>query len=654
MTESTDDRSLLRSFVLTKDEGAFAELVRRHQGMMQTVAHRVCGDPDDAKDAMQRALVAFARRAGEIRAEPSVGPWLHRAATLEALAVRRQRVKRSIREREAMEHQHLQTGSMPPEIAAELDEAINRLSPKDHSAVVLHFLENHTFRSIAQKHGGTEAAWQKRGVRALEKLSGMLRQRGVVATGTTLGVWLAANPAEAAVLPSASIKFILNEALRQPVVAGVSTQTSTALLLIMKLKSTLALCFIAGAILSYGLTERYAHPASSNKIEITSRSLPSRTDDPRGAESAFSLERIASAISQYDAQDETDSSAESRLRALMFSVPEAYLDSVHRLFAEVENPDRFGEISACFFARWAEIDPQAAWLAALKEGVYLRSARRGVMLTWLNMDSEAALTAMMKNRSDENDLMILDEFVTVKVQHAPHDAAALIDRLAEVWPRADQKLFEKVAKTWAFNDPGPAGEWVGSYWDRDFRNELLKRFSWRVGSKDYREGFRMANRIDDPEMRQRARCGAMTWWSGKKDALLPDVGDPATDISAGFPSDWNLFEVSAFAEGLMRNYTELYPNVLAVAKNETERQAVYRGVIEGAAYSQPAAVSHAVENVDLGFMSTDKGRNSLSAFILRWTEQDAQAAASWIESQPTTPKTELMRQALLKHNSDKP
>ena len=81
MPETTDDQSLLRSFVLTKDEGAFAEIVRRHQGMMLGVACRVCGDPDDAKDAMQRALVAFARRAGGIRAEPSVGPWLHRAAT---------------------------------------------------------------------------------------------------------------------------------------------------------------------------------------------------------------------------------------------------------------------------------------------------------------------------------------------------------------------------------------------------------------------------------------------------------------------------------------------------------------------------------------------------------------------------------------------
>ena len=653
-SETPDDRKLLHAFVSTKDEVAFAELVRRHQTMMLAVARRVCGDPHDAMDAMQRTLVAFARRSGEIRVdEAGVGPWLHRATTLEALAVRRQRINRSIRELEAMEQQQLQTGGMPPETAAELDEAINRLSPKDRSAIVLHFLENLPFRAIAKKHGGTEAAWQKRGVRALEKLSVILRRRGVVATGTALGTWLAASPAAEAAMPAAAITKLLREALHQPLATAATTPTGSTLLLLMKTKATLALCFIGGAVISYGLSESNTRAVISAQEEITRSPLPSRTDRSFRAEPAFNLERIASAISQYDSQDQADPAAESRLRALMFSVPEEYLDSVHRLFEEIENPDRFGEIAACFFSRWAEIDPEAAWLAALSEETYLQSARRGVMLTWLNMDQEAAVAAMMKNRSDEHDLLVLHEFAMMKVQHDPAAAADLVDRLAEVWPRADRRLFEDVARTWAYNDPGPAGEWVGSYWNRDLRNEFLKRFAWRVGYKDYREGFRMADRIDDPELRQRARCSALIWWGGKRDAVLPDVGDPAMDISGGFPDDWNLLEVSAFASGMMRNFTQHYPDVLAVAKNEAERQAVYRGVIEGAVYSQPAAISHAVENVDPGFTSTEEGRNTLSTYILRWMEQDANAASSWLESQPANSKTAIMREALLKQSSEK-
>ena len=646
MPETTDDRSLLRSFVLTKDEGAFAELVRRHQGMMQTVAHRVCGDQDDAKDAMQRALVAFARRAGEIRAEPSVGPWLHRAATLEALAVRRQRMRRSVREREAMEQQQLQTGGMPPEIAAELDEAINRLSPKDRSAVVLHFLENHTFRSIAQKHGGTEAAWQKRGVRALEKLSGMLRRRGVVATGTALGAWLAASPAEAAV-PASAIKLMLNEALRQPVAAGASTQTSAALLLIMKLKTTLALCFVGGAVLSYGLGERSTRSVLPGQEEITRSSLPSRTDRSRRNEPVFNLEQIAIAIRQFDSLDEDSPGAESRLRALMFSVPETYLASVHRLLEDVGNADRFDEIAACFYARWAEIDPKNAWLAALADETYPLPARRGVLLTWLNTDPEAALPGLLENRTD-NDITILVEFLKGKTQHAPDDAATLVDRLAESWPEADRRLFPLVARLWVHADPNAAGEWIASYWDRDTRNLMLKHFSWRVASTKGNEGVKLADRIDDADTRRQARNLAMQWWgiSSGGPAILPNVGDPAVDLSGGFPADWKTEDIRWFSLGAMANFSKYYPELVALARDEEQRQAIYEGVIGGVGGSQPSLVVHAIESVDQDFANTLMGTKYLSSFILRWSASDPAAAADWLEEQPNAPKFDLMRDAL--------
>jgi len=645
MPDASDDRDLLSAFVTTKDEGAFGEIVRRHQSMMHAVAFRICGNPHDAKDATQRALIAFARRSGEIRAEPSVGPWLHRATTLEALAVRRQRIKRSIREHEAMEQQHLQTESMPPEIAAKLDEAINGLSSKDRAVIVLHYLENLTFRSIAKKHGGTEAAWQKRGVRALEKLSGTLRRRGVVATGTALGTWLATSPAEAAVLHPGAIKVMLNEALRQPLTTGLGSQSSATLLLIMKLKTTLALCFVGGAIFSYGWNENKGSAAREDEELAVQRSHSPRIQRDERNAPTFNLEQVANAFRRFDLLEKVSASEQSRLRALMFSVPESYLDSVLDLFDDLENPDRFSEIAACFYARWAEIDPEAAWRAALKEDMYLTEARRGVMLTWLNKDPEAAVGAMMENRSDEEDLLVLHEFAMMKVQHDPAGAAHLVDMLAEKWPRADRRLFEDVARTWAYNDPSPAGAWVESYWNRDIRNEFLKRFAWRVGSKNYRDGFEMANRIDDPELRQRARCSALEWWA-RPWAVIPGAGDPDLNFSSGFPDDWNLLEMTAYTSGLMRNNSKNYPDVLAVAKNEAERQAVYRGAIDGAVYSKPEAVIHAVENVDQNFISTDAGRDAVSAFITRWAERDPKAATAWLEAQAENPKTALMRQSL--------
>lgn len=648
----TSDRELLHAFVTARDERAFAVLAKRHQSMMHAVALRICGDSQDAKDAMQRALIAFARRAGEIRVnEGGVGPWLHRATTLEAMAVRRQIVKQSIREQEAMEQRQLIAGGMPSEVAAELDQAINQLPPKDRSVIVLHFLESLTFRSIAQKHGGTEAAWQKRGVRALEKLSVTLKRRGVVATGTALGGWLVASPAEGA-LSSGTVSSMLNEALRQPSVASAGTQTTATTLLIMKMKTTLALCFAGGAVISFGLSDRMAPAPGGGSAVGVDDYRSHRNDRGMRNEAGFNLEQIANAIEFYDSAEGDTKQLESRLRALMFSVPQDHLVSVRKLFDDVKNPKRFDDITACFYARWAELDPEAAWLAALDEKDYLYEARRGVMVTWLNMDMESALTAMMKNRSDEEDLLVLDEFVKIKVQHQPREAAKLMDRLAELWPRADRRLFEDVARTWAYNDPDPAGEWVATYWDRDIRNEFLKRFSWRVGHKDYRAGLRMANRIDDPPLRQRARCSAIKWWSGGNGwwAVTPGKGDPEIDFAAnGFPSDWNAMEISAFAGSATRVNYSYYDKVLAVAKNEEQRQAIYEGVIEASSYHNPAAATHAVEQVDPSFAAGKEGRTALSALILRWSERDAKAASEWLNSQPSNPKTTVMREALEKH-----
>ena len=69
----TGDGELLRAYARDGSETAFAELVRRHQTMMRATAYRVSGDSEEALDAMQRALIAFARRAKEIPAEAGAG-----------------------------------------------------------------------------------------------------------------------------------------------------------------------------------------------------------------------------------------------------------------------------------------------------------------------------------------------------------------------------------------------------------------------------------------------------------------------------------------------------------------------------------------------------------------------------------------------------
>ena len=71
------DAELLRAHC-EGDSGAFTELVRRHRDRLWAVALRTTGDPEEAADAVQDALISAYRRADSFRGESAVTTWLHR------------------------------------------------------------------------------------------------------------------------------------------------------------------------------------------------------------------------------------------------------------------------------------------------------------------------------------------------------------------------------------------------------------------------------------------------------------------------------------------------------------------------------------------------------------------------------------------------
>ncbi len=88
-----EDAELLARHI-AGDPDAFAELVARHRDRLWAVALRTLGDPDDAADALQDALLRAFRRAETFRGEAAVTTWLHRVvvnACLDQLRRRRAR-----------------------------------------------------------------------------------------------------------------------------------------------------------------------------------------------------------------------------------------------------------------------------------------------------------------------------------------------------------------------------------------------------------------------------------------------------------------------------------------------------------------------------------------------------------------------------------
>jgi RNA polymerase sigma-70 factor (ECF subfamily) len=88
-----DDKALLAAH-LAGDGDAFGELVRRHRDRLWAVALRTLGNPDDAADAVQNALVSAYRGAGSYRGDAAVTTWLHRIVVNACLdLLRRQKVR---------------------------------------------------------------------------------------------------------------------------------------------------------------------------------------------------------------------------------------------------------------------------------------------------------------------------------------------------------------------------------------------------------------------------------------------------------------------------------------------------------------------------------------------------------------------------------
>jgi RNA polymerase sigma factor (sigma-70 family) len=200
---ATSDAELLRRFADSRDEAAFAELVRRHGPMVWAVCRQSLVNAADAEDAFQATFLALVRSAGKVRAGAALGGWLHGVAVRVATKAKRSAVRRRQREQKAAGPE---AGRPIPEAAwnellAAVHEEVRRLPEALRTAFVLCELEGVRQPDAAARLGWKPGTLTGRLTKARQRLLEQLTKRGLVPTVASGATGLSAATASA-VVPS--------------------------------------------------------------------------------------------------------------------------------------------------------------------------------------------------------------------------------------------------------------------------------------------------------------------------------------------------------------------------------------------------------------------------------------------------------------------
>jgi RNA polymerase sigma factor (sigma-70 family) len=265
------DGPLLARFLRTRDEAAFAALVRRHGPMVYGVCRRVLGHAQDAEDAFQAAFLVLARKAGSVAKRESVGAWLYGVAYRTALDARAAIARRRARERQVEELPHPAGGPTEPEDWRPLlDRELSRLPEIYRAAVVLCDLEGRPRAEAARRLGVPEGTLSSRLAAARRTLARRLARSGVAVSGAAMaaeGVARAAScPWHTAAVPAALISATVRAAAlvaagnlaAAPAAAAALAKGALRAMWMPKLKAAAAVLALAATIGAGGLIYRGA------------------------------------------------------------------------------------------------------------------------------------------------------------------------------------------------------------------------------------------------------------------------------------------------------------------------------------------------------------------------------------------------------------
>ena len=150
----SDDGTLAR-VAADGDVRAFERLYRRHIDMVYRLCLRMSFDPRRAEELAQDVFVRVWSKLGTFKGQSAFSTWLYRVAVNVVLADRRVRSRESgrLQELDARTESVESPQRSRPDLAVDLQRAIRHLPPRARLVFVLHDVEGHHHREVAELTG---------------------------------------------------------------------------------------------------------------------------------------------------------------------------------------------------------------------------------------------------------------------------------------------------------------------------------------------------------------------------------------------------------------------------------------------------------------------------------------------------------------------
>jgi RNA polymerase sigma factor (sigma-70 family) len=258
------DGEILGRFVASRDEAAFELLLRRHGPMVRNVCRQTLFDPHDVEDAFQATFLALVCKAGSLRVEGSLGPWLYRVASRIAARARANRRRRNEREgaRESLPEPTSRDDADCGELTRVVHEELARLPERLRAPLVLCYLEGMTHELAARQLRCPVGTVRSRLARARALLQQRMARRGLATSGAALAGALEST-ARAAALPPQVARSLIQAAAQvasgiAAIRGGIGVSASVAVLLegvlnVMRVKKIASLAAVLVAVGALGV-----------------------------------------------------------------------------------------------------------------------------------------------------------------------------------------------------------------------------------------------------------------------------------------------------------------------------------------------------------------------------------------------------------------